>query len=364
MSLRPALVALLAGLLLGCGAAGDADNVAGSNAGNHADSHAGNWVEQLAAEVERIDRDTDGRLGVHVRNLADGRRLDHDGERMWYLASTTKVPLAIAVLQQVEAGVLSLEQELTLQQSDFVDGAGDLIWQEPGSRHSIRSLLGKSLVDSDSTATDMLIRLIGEDELNRRVRAWVGEGFGPITTIVQVRYDAYGLMHPGVAELSNMDLVQLRNADAGRARMTALARALGVEPGSLAIDSIEDAFEQYYASHKNSATLSAFATLLEKLVGGELLSAEHTALVLDEMRRISTGERRIKAGLPRGAVFAQKTGTQSARACNVGVLLPNGAAPPAPVVVAACVENFSRLDDAERALKELGSALAEVGLLR
>jgi beta-lactamase class A len=48
----------------------------------------------------------------------------------------------------------------------------------------------------------------------------------------------------------------------------------------------------------------------------------HTALVLDAMERITTGDRRIKAGLPAGVSFAQKTGTQISRACNVGVVHP------------------------------------------
>jgi beta-lactamase class A len=342
---RRLLLALLAGLLAACSAA-----------------VADDWVSVLAAEVERIDRRSDGKLGVYVHNLADDRVLDHDGSRMWYLASTIKVPVAIAVLQAVEAGRLSLDQELTLQQSDFVDGAGDLIWQKPGSRYAIGELLDKSLVDSDSTATDMLIRLIGEDELNARVRDWVGDGFGPITTIVQVRYDAYGILHPGVAGLTNMDLVRLRNAEAGSARLDALARTLKVERGAFAVDSIDEAFERYYQGGSNSATLQAFARLLARLVGGELLSPPHTERVLDAMRRISTGERRIKAGLPRKAAFAQKTGTQLARACNMGLLLPNDGKPEAPVVVAACVERFDQLADAERAFEALGRALAEAGL--
>jgi beta-lactamase class A len=321
------------------------------------------WVGALRAEIEKIDLATPGTVGVHVRDLASGSTVDRHGDRMWYLSSTIKVPLAIAVLQLVEEGKLALEQELVLQQSDFVDGAGDLIWQEPGARYSLRTLIGKSLVDSDSTATDMLVRLIGEDELNRRIRGWVPEGFGPITSIVQVRYDAYGLLHPGVARLSNMDLVRLRNADAGEPRLQALLRALDAERDSLALGSIDEAFERYYETHRNSSTLEAFATLLELLVTGSLLSPEHTEMVLGDMRRITTGERRIKAGLPRSAVFAQKTGTQLARACNMGVLLTEEGRQQA-VVVAACVEKYAQIADAERALQQLGRALADAGLVQ
>ncbi|MFC4726993.1 serine hydrolase [Coralloluteibacterium thermophilus] len=318
------------------------------------------WVEPLTAEIERIDADMPGDFGVLVRRLGeDGGEIDHGDGRAWYLSSTIKIPVAIAVLERVDAGELDLDQELVLAESDFVDGAGDMLYQEPGTRFSIGTLIEKSLRDSDSTATDMLIRLVGEDHLNRRIRAWAGRGFGPVTTLLQVRYDAYGPLHPGVAALSNTQIVALRNAEAGEARLAALARALGVPRGELDAPDLETVFERYYETGRNAATLDAFADMLETLATGELLSEESTALVLDHMQAITTGDRRIQAGLPSGADFAQKTGTQIARACNVGVLGPGSGA---PTVVVACAERFDDLEQAERAFARLGRALAEAGL--
>jgi beta-lactamase class A len=318
------------------------------------------WVAPLRVRISAIDADTPGAIGVFVRHLGDGGMVEHAADRAWYLSSTVKVPVAIAVLQLVEQGEVSLDDELTLQESDFVDGAGDLIWQEPGGRHTVAALIEKSVVDSDSTATDMLVRLIGEDALNARIAQWLPDGgFGPITTILQVRYDAYGELHPGVAKLSNMDLVRLRNADAGAARLAALVQTLGVPASELELSSIDEAFERYYMGPRNSATLQAFGALLEKLVRRELLSDAHTDLLLGHMTRITTGERRIQAGLPVGTPFAQKTGTQLARACNIGVLHPDTNA---AVVVAACVEKYDSLPSAERAFQALGEALGELML--
>jgi len=325
---------------------------------------AGDWTGAMADAVRQIDARTPGAIGVYVHAIDDNRRLEHGIDRRWYLASTIKVPVAIAVLQLVEEGKLSLDDELTLARSDFVDGAGDLLWQAPGSRFPIGTLLRKSVRNSDSTATDMLIRLIGEDELNRRVRRWAGDDFGPITTLLQVRYDAYGLMHPGVAALSNEDLLALRSAAAGDARRDALVAALGIRRDELAIDSIDEAFARYYATGRNAGSLRGFGEMLRHLGQGRLLSPEHTALLLDHMRNITTGDRRIKAGLPAGTAFAQKTGTQLGRACNVGLVLDGDCAGSQPgVVVAACAEDFSTLQQAERAFADIGHALAKVGLV-
>ncbi|WP_244243981.1 serine hydrolase [Marilutibacter alkalisoli] len=326
------------------------------------------WAEPLDTAAARIDEAMPGSFGIHVRHLdtaTDNQAgsLDRGGDRRWYLSSTIKVPVAIAVLERVDAGDLALDEELVLSETDYVDGAGDLLMQDPGTRYSIATLLEKSLQDSDSTATDMLIRLIGEDVLNRRIADWTGGGFGPITTIVQVRYDAYGALHPGVAELSNMDLVRLRNSRAGEARLVALAKALGVPRDELDTRDLDDVFGRYYETGRNSATLEAYALMLEKLVTGELLSEASTRRILDHMRAITTGDRRIQAGLPSGTDFAQKTGTQVARACNVGVLDPDKGAGGATVVV-ACAEDFEDLAQAERAFREFGQALGETGLAR
>jgi len=320
------------------------------------------WVTALDAETERIDDAMPGDFGIYVRHFgAEPGTLDRSDDRRWYLSSTIKIPVAVAVLEEVDAGRLSLDEELVLAQSDFVDGAGDMLSFKPGARFSLGMLIEKSLRDSDSTATDMLIRKVGEDHLNRRIRDWSGDGFGPITTILQVRYDAYGAVHPGVADLDNMALVRLRNADAGEARLAALARELGVARSDLKAESLDAVFDGYYDGDRNHATLPAFATLLERLAAGELLSPDSTRLILGHMRGISTGDRRLSAGLPAGTDFAQKTGTQVRRACNVGVIDPEAGRDGATVVL-ACAEDFDELAQAEQAFQAFGRALGETVL--
>lgn len=326
------------------------------------DVEAPAWLNTLSAGIAEIDMAMPGRFGVYVRRLGDDAgSLDLGDDHAWYLSSTIKVPVAIAILEQVDAGKLSLDEEIELAESDFVDGAGDMLARQPGERFTIATLLEKSLRDSDSTATDMLIRRIGEVDLNRRIREWLGRGFGPVTTILQVRYDAYGALHPRVVELSNMDLAGLRHAGDRDARLDALAGLLGVERKDLDAESLEAVFGRYYETGANSAPLEMFADMLELLVTGELLSPESTDLLLGHMRAITTGTRRIQAGLPPGTDFAQKTGTQIERACNVGVINPERVEEGATIVV-ACAEDYGDLDSAEQAFQSLGRALSDADL--
>jgi beta-lactamase class A len=315
--------------------------------------------EAVAAELQRIDSEMPGNLGVYLKWLGDGHEIEHDADRSWYLASTIKVPLAIAVMRQVEAGTLTLDQELELAESDYVDGLGALLWAEPGSKFSIGELIRNSIEDSDSTSTDMLVRLLGEEAFNGQIDAIVGAGeFGPITTILRVRYGAYGEIHADASRLSNIDIMDVQTAGGYPDRYAKLLEKLGISAEEAAVASIPEAFTRYYETGENSGSLTGMGVLLERLATGELLSAEHTALLLEYMQNVTTGDRRIKAGLAEDAAFAHKTGTQVNRACHVGVLDPED--PARAVVVAACAEAYGDLRQAEKAFESVGKLLRDV----
>ncbi|HEX9638684.1 MAG TPA: serine hydrolase [Acidobacteriota bacterium] len=315
------------------------------------------WTAQLEARLEALDRETPGELGVWVKSLADGAQAGHRADRAYYLSSTIKVPVAIVVLKKVETGAVSLDQELTLQASDIVDGTGEIQGQQPGAQLSVAYLLEKMLVQSDSTAADMLIRLVGVEQLNDFLKQY---GFGPATTILQVRYDAYGELHPRARELTNMDYHEIRQAGAWEARQRVFAEKVGVSPAELEAPSLTEAFERYYRRGLNSASLVVFGELLEKLVKGSLLSEHNTALVLRHMEAITTGDHRIRAGLPKEVRFAHKTGTQIRRMCNMGVAQPQS---PDAVIIAACVEGYPSESEAEAVLERVGKAVADSGVL-
>lgn len=317
-------------------------------------------VKDLAREIHMINAGSAAELGVYIKHLGTGEVISHKADRLWYLASTIKVPLAIAVLQTVEDSRLSLQDQIVLKESDFVDGSGDLLYHQPGSRFSVAELLEKSIRNSDSTATDILIRLLGEQALNRRVReSMVGEGFRPFTTILQVRYDAYAELHPRAVELSNIDFLEIRSAGGTDERVRAFLRKLDLAHDQLMASNLELAFERYYTRNINSGTLVAFGLLLEKLVRGELLTDRHTELLFSHMGDISTGDKRLSAGLPERISFIQKTGTQIERACNVGVIHPH--ANDNAVVITTCAENFGDIHHAEQVFQKIAEALTRTG---
>ena len=363
MSQRILIFAFITLLLAGASLAGAHRSAAPAAAGPKEKPRSPSWQSKLKQELERIDAAFPGEVGVYVKDLATGKELSFRAEEPWYIASGTKVPVALEVMRRVEAGELSLDTEMTLLHSDFVDGAGQTNWQEPGSRLRVDWLLEQMLIYSDNTATDMLIRLVGLNRVNALVRELVAEGFWDITTLADVRRFAYSHFHERAAELTSEHLLALRRQTDEQRRIETLARVLGLSTGDFAVSSLADAFHAYYATNLNGATLQVFGALLQRVVEEQSLaepaSTEH---LLGVMRRVRTGDNRIKAGLPEGTVWAHKTGTQFERACDLGVAQRADAAG-SGVIIAACTRGERSTARSEEALRGVGEAVAAAGLL-
>lgn len=314
--------------------------------------------QQLEQRIAELDREMTGSLGVYIRHLGQGWSVGHRADRDWYLASTIKIPLGIALMQRAEAGELSLDEELTLTEADFVDGSGELLWRDPGEQFTLIELNRRSIRDSDSTATDLLIGYLGTDRLNELVAEFSEPGtFGRITPILQVRHDAWSEVHPDARQLTNLDFIELSTERDATRRHAMVLEKLAIDADQADAGSTREAFRRYYETGDNSGNLELFGRLLERLVRGELLDEQHTDLLLDIMESVTTGDRRLKAGLPERIALAHKTGTQIDRACHVGIVNPRS--PDDAVIIMACARDYDNLNEAEKAFAEIGRALGE-----
>lgn len=322
-------------------------------------AHAAAWSDALRQQIEKIDRATPGQLGVYVKRLDNGEVMSYQAERPWYLGSSAKLPVAIALLQEVEQGRHSLAEQVTLQDTDKVDGSGNVVWNKAGTRYRLDALLKRMLMESDNTAANMLIRTIGDATLNRRARDLLGaKGFERITDFTQVRYDVYAELHPDARKMTNMDLVRLASAPMGPKRVDALARTIGVVTTDLRVKTMDEAYQRYYARGLNSAPLTSYGGMLEKLVTGKLLSPAHQQRLFADLKYATYDAYRLEAGLPRSERFIHKTGTQLHRACHMGVVNPQDGGR-AAIVVATCAEDLDEHGEAGKAFEQIGRALTQ-----
>lgn len=322
---------------------------------------AAGWTQTLEESIAAIDAAYPGELGVYVEDLGSGESMSFRAEESWYLASGVKVPIAIAVMRGVERGDFTLTTKIRLQESDYVDGAGGTNWHPPGTLLSIRYLLEQMLIHSDNTASDMLIRTVGLDRVNAVAIELVPQGFGTITTLADVRRHAYSAFHRSAFALSGKDFFALKKAKSDGGRRAVLAQLLDVAPTEFAADSVDSAFAAYYTTTLNAAPLSAYGQMLRGLAEGNALGPDATAYLLGVMRRVETGERRLKAGFEPGVRFAHKTGTQHSRACDFGIATT--ADDRTRVIIAACSRGNASLTNAEEALRAVGAAVQRSGVL-
>ncbi|UQY36195.1 class A beta-lactamase-related serine hydrolase [Pseudomonas fulva] len=315
--------------------------------------------EALAERLRELDEASPGRLGVYLLRPADGSELNHQADRRWYLASATKAAIAIAVLQEVDDGKLQLDQPITLEEGDRVDGSGGLVWEDAGARYSVGELLREMLQESDNTAADMLIRAAGVERINERIAAAAGGDFGKVTRLLDVRRELYGQLHPDARSLENRQIVEIAAAPLGPKRVEAVANALDMKTDQLETRDLDEAYRRYYDTGLNSATLVAYGQLFGKLAKGELLSDASTELLYDIMGLDSYEAYRLEAGLSEQLPFVQKTGTQQHRACHMGIANPQG---DDALVILACAEALDEDAEAGKLFEQVGEAIQELVL--
>ena len=73
-------------------------------------------------------------------------------------------------MERVRQGALSLDQTLTLHSSDKVGGAGVIAGFASGTELSLDTVLRYMITESDNTATNMVIDLLGMDAINAYIQ--------------------------------------------------------------------------------------------------------------------------------------------------------------------------------------------------
>lgn len=238
-----------------------------------------------------------GHLGVGLGTGTDGLLIGTHLAEHFPMQSVYKLPIVMAVLDRVDHGALSLDQVIPVSKAGMVPGIHSPIRDAhpDGVSLPLRELMRLAIVESDGTASDILLSLVPPPAVTRYVR---GLGVEEMVIATSER------------EMTQGDSVQYRN----------------------------------WASPRGAVAL------LERLGAGRALSPGSRALVWRWLVESTPGANRLKRWLPAGTEVAHKTGTSGTgngltRATNdIGsIVLPDGK----PLYVAVFVSD-SRAGEAER----------------
>jgi beta-lactamase class A len=247
--------------------------------------------ELLETEVRRLERESGGRLGFALLDTGSGARFQHRGNERFPMCSTFKLLLVAAVLQRAERGEESLARRIPVRKEDLVPWA-PFAETRVGADASVEELCAAAMMRSDNVAANLLLAMIG----------------GPAGIGAYAR--TLGDTH------TRLDR-----------RETELNSAIAGDP-------------------RDTTTPLAMLGNLQTLLLGDALPTAQRERLLGWLRANTTGDARLRAGLPKDWRVGDKTGSGANGTTNdIAILWPGGGRP--PLLVAAYLTG-SKLDSERR----------------
>ncbi len=80
-------------------------------------------------------------------------------------ASTIKLPILLAFFEEVDAGRIDINQAMSIQPQQLASGSGDMQIAAPNTQYTALEVATQMIVNSDNTATNMMIDLLGGREV-------------------------------------------------------------------------------------------------------------------------------------------------------------------------------------------------------
>jgi beta-lactamase class A len=111
----------------------------------------------LRRTLEQIAAGHAGVVGISMRNLETEASLSIRGHETFPSASLIKVPLLVALLEEVEQGRMRLDERVRLIARDRVGGSGILKHMDSGTDLTLEELAWLMVVLSDNTATNLIL---------------------------------------------------------------------------------------------------------------------------------------------------------------------------------------------------------------
>lgn len=229
--------------------------------------------DDIAASLAVLERQSGGRLGVFMLDTGTQRQFGYRADERFLTLSSFKWLACAHVLHRVDHGLESLERRIAFGQSALLPWSPVTREQADGAGMRIADLCAAAITTSDNTAANLILESYG----------------GPAALTAYLRQ-----LGDTVTRLDRYEL------------------ALNVRDPELPLD---------------TTTPRSMAFLLNTLVLGKALSETSRQQLRDWLLRNTTGQTRLRAGLPRDWPVGEKTGTYQNDANDSGIVWPPGRPP-------------------------------------
>lgn len=128
-------------------------------------------LRELTDRIQEITVQVGGKWGISLFDLDRNESWGMNDNECFYSASVIKVPIMIAAFSASHQGEIKLGDKIELKREDIVGGSGVLQHLTPGTYFSIYDLITLMIIQSDNTATNMLIDLLGKKYIQQTMKA-------------------------------------------------------------------------------------------------------------------------------------------------------------------------------------------------
>ena len=238
-------------------------------------------MDSLRGKIELIAEKAKGDVGVCIIGLENNDTITFNGNGRFPMQSVYKFPVALAVLNQVDKGILSLDKKIFVKKKELLSKTWSPLrekYPKGNVKISLAELLTYTVSMSDNNGCDILFKLMG-----------------------------------------------------GTKMVNDYIHNIGIKDIAI-VATEEEMHKDWNVQFTNWCTPIAMGNLLNKFNKGEILSQKSTKFLMRVMEETSTGPKRIKGLLPAGTIVAHKTGSSGSNEVgiigalnDVGIVtLPNG----------------------------------------
>lgn len=248
---------------------------------------------ELRKKIQNIEKKNNSIIGISAVYIEKNKTVSYKSNQRFFMASTIKLPIALAFLHRVDEKKESLNRVIKMDKNYSVPGSGSLyhIFEKKNLNMSMQQILRHMLINSDNSASDAILKATNGPKY---VTQYMGAlGFKNILinrSILEMLLDTNHVDHSQLAQ---------------RRPVFSWKKLFNQVP----IHQKAKSWQHFQQDRRDTTTPDEMAKLLVKLQKNQILSASSTNLLIGIMEQCRTGRSRIRGLLPGGVKVAHKTGT-------------------------------------------------------
>ncbi|WP_206427354.1 serine hydrolase [Clostridium rectalis] len=126
-------------------------------------------LDKITPDLQSLINDLKGTCGLYIKDLQNNEEYSFNKDVIFPSASIIKLFIMYKLFENLEKGIMSLNDKITLKECYKVGGFGILKNLDENLQLTLKDLVTLMITLSDNTATNMLIDLLGMETINEDI---------------------------------------------------------------------------------------------------------------------------------------------------------------------------------------------------